>query len=277
MTGLAPKPGSTTYYQYEAFVWKNETVDGNGNKIPIDFKLRVFASAIKLNHAWKLKLLGGSLDSYVAIPWGVFEELRLPNGPASTAQYSKFAMSNVGYSPLQIQWHKGMAHWILDTMQAWTPGVAYSSADVLNIGQHNVAWGPAFSITLLPHKGRQEFGSRTTYIINGYDKVTHYRSGNEFMDEFTGMQELSKKWAVGAAGTIYYQTTDDRSHGARFQGGNRGRSLQIGPQVRYSMPYGGMAVKYYRDTLVQNQAKGNTLWFQYAVPFNGLQFNKRKE
>ena len=91
------------------------------------------------------------------------------------------------------------------------------------------------------------------------------------------MQEVSRKWAVGAAGTSYYQTTDDHSYGKVYEGGNRGRSLQIGPQVRFNLPYGGMAVKYYRDTLVQNQVKGNALWFQYAVPFNGLQFSRRKE
>ena len=57
MTGMSPT-GSTVFYQYEAYVWANETDNANGNKVPIDFRLRVFASAIKINHAWKQKILG---------------------------------------------------------------------------------------------------------------------------------------------------------------------------------------------------------------------------
>jgi len=41
----------------------------------------------------------------------------------------------------------------------------------------------------------------------------------------------------------------------------------VGPQLRFPLgKHGGLAVKYYRDTLVQNKPRGNAFWFQLSVP-----------
>jgi len=278
MTGMAPGPGGTEFYEYTAFVAANETVNTAGSKVPIEFKLRVFATAIKFSHTWDLKVLGANLDSNAAIPL-VYQQLHVPTGPASTEKFSKYAIGNVALVPLSLNWHAGSAHFVLDATQIFMPGSAYSQADALNIGQHNLAYGPALSVTFLPHKGRTEISSRTTYIINGFDKQAlpvAYHSGNEFMDEFAAMQMVSRKVALGVAGAYYQQTTDDRAGGLLVHGdGNRGRDLQIGPQFRLNVPHGGFAIKYFRDTLVENKARGGTLWMQVAVPFNG--WNRRKE
>ncbi len=263
MTGLQPHPGQTMFYEYTCFYEANETDNSKGQKEPIDFKLRVFATAIKVSHTWDFKLFGGNFNTNIAIPI-IFQELHVPPG-----KFTKYAIGNVDLVPFGVNYHKGIAHWYYEA-DVFFPGTAYSQKDVLNIGQHNLAIGPVVGFTLLPHKGQTEISSRTTFLVNGPDNDTKYHSGNEFFSEFNVDQEITKKVALGVNGAFYQQVTDDHFNGAIFGDGYRGRDLQIGPQVRVNIPHGGFAFKYYRDTLVENKPRGNAFWFQIAVPFAGL-------
>jgi hypothetical protein len=271
LTGLQPHPGETMFYEYTAVVAANETDNSNGQKLPIEFKLRVFATAIKVDHTWGFKLFGTDVHSFIAVPI-VFQELHIPPG-----NFSKYSIANVCLVPAGFGGHKGMLHWYVEPTQMFMPGTAYSKNDHVNLGQHNLAFGPDVAVTLLPNKAKTEISSHTTYIWNGYDKDTNYHSGNQFSEEFNFAEKVTKKVALGINGFYSQQTTDDHQYGQLVHGdGNRGRDLAIGPQLRFDFPHGGFAFKYYRDTLVQNQARGNTFWFQIAVPFNGLNSHREK-
>ena len=265
MTGLQPHPGKAMFYEYTAVYAANETDGPNGKKIPIEFKVRVLATALKVSRTWNINLLGGHFNTSVAIPL-VYQQLHVQPG-----KFTKYAIGNVDVVPFGVNYSKGIAHWYYEA-DVFMPGTAYSSNDVLNIGQHNFAVGPVFGITLLPNKGKTEISARNTYLINGYDKATHYHSGNEYFTEFNVDQAVTHKMALGINGAIYQQITDDHKNGALVNGdGNRGRNLQIGPQARFELgKHGGFAFKYYRDTLVENKSRGNEFWFQIAVPFPNL-------
>jgi hypothetical protein len=267
MTGMQPHPGQTMIYNYDCFYSANEFDDSHGHKEPIDFKLRVAASAVKVTHNWGWRFLGGTIDSQVAVPF-VYQQLHVPPG-----KFTRFSVGNVDLIPFSVANHKGIAHWYYE-LDFFAPGARYVKTDVLNIGQHNFAAGPVAGFTLLPNRGRTEISSRWSYLINGYDKDTHYHSGNEFFTEFNADQSITKKIALGVNGAFYQQTTDDYQSGIIVGDGSRGRDLQIGPQLRYSIGHhGGFAFKYYRDTLVQNKPRGNAFWFQIALPFHWLSSN----
>jgi hypothetical protein len=264
MTGMYPHPGQTMFYEYTAFVQANEIDNAQGKSADPEFKLRVFATAIKFSHTWNYKFLGGNINSNIAIP-AIYQQLHVVPG-----KFTKYAIGNVDIVPLAVVNHKEMVHWYYE-VDAFMPGTAYSKNDVLNIGQHNLAIGPVFGFTMLPHHGKTEISARNTYLFNGPDKATHYHSGNEYFTEFNVAQSITKKAALGLNGYIYKQTTDDKKDMAVYDNGYRGRDLAIGPQLRFSLGHhGGFAFKYYRDTLVQNRARGNAFWFQIAVPFSGL-------
>jgi hypothetical protein len=271
MTGLQPHPGQTMFYEYTCFYEANELDNSKGEKLPIDFKLRIFATAIKINHTWDFKLFGGHFNTNIAIPI-IYQQLHVPS--AAAPKNSKYAIGNIDIVPFGVNYHTGIAHWYYE-VNVFLPGTGYSKNDALdhglNIGQHNLAIGPVFGFTLLPNKGKTEISTRNTYLINGYDKDTNYHGGNEFFTEFNVDQMIAKKVALGINGAFYQQVTDDHQFGALVNGdGNKGRDLQIGPQIRVNIPHGGFAFKYYRDTLVENKPRGNAFWFQIAVPFAGL-------
>jgi hypothetical protein len=260
LTGLQPPPGKTMGYEYSCFYAANEFDNGKGKSSLPEFKLRVLATAFKVTHNWGLHFLGGTVDSQIAVPL-IYQQLHVPPG-----KFEKFAIGNADFIPFNVSYHTGPLHWYYEA-DFFLPGSGYSAGNALNIGQHNIAAGPVAGFTYLPKKGQYEFSSRLTYLLNGSDNTTHYHSGNEFTWEFNADRELSRKVAVGVNGYLFKQTTDDHQNGLLYEGGFRGRDLAIGPQIRFPLgKHGGFAVKYYRDTLVQNRPRGNAVWFQIAIP-----------
>jgi len=260
MTGVQPRPGQTVLYEYTCFYMANEFDDLKGKSAIAEFKLRVFANAAKVTHNWGIHFLGGTIESQIGIPF-VYERLRTEAG-----MFSEFGLTNMNLIPVSFTYQKGNLHWYYEA-DLFTSGAGYTAAHVVNIGQHNEAIAPVAGLTFLPRQGKGEISSRFTYMFNGYDKDTHYHSGNEFMWEYNASYELSKKVAAGFNGYFYQQTTNDYRKGVVFQDGFRGRDLAVGPQLRFPLgKHAGFAVKYYRDTLVQNKTRGNAFWFQLSVP-----------
>jgi hypothetical protein len=266
--GFTPNPGGTMLYEYTAYYVANEFDDSQGKSSIPKFKLNAFAVAVKVVHNWNLHALGGTLNSYIAVPF-IDEQLHLPIG-----KFSKFSLSNVSIGLMQVGYKKGNWHWLYEA-DIFLPGGAYSKYDVLNVGQHNFAVAPAGAFTYLPFHSKTEISSKLQYIINAENTDSGYYSGNEFTWEYDAMQEISKKLAVGVNGYLYQQTTDDKQLGAIISNGFRGRDLAVGPQLRFKLgAHSGFAVKYQRDTWVQNKPRGNAFWFQIGVPLSSGKFAK---
>jgi len=260
MPGITPPPHGTMFYEYTASVSANQTYNGNGTAVPVEFKLRVFANAIKVNHNWGLHFLGGNVESVFVLPF-VSQELHVEPG-----KFSKFRVGKLMVSPLGRGYVRGHWHFFYEG-ELYFPGTGRSATDVLNVGQNNYAAAPVGGFTYLA--GREEISSKLQYIINLKDAATNYQSGNEFTWEFDGMHGVTKKVALGANGFLYQQTTNDTLNNALYLGGNRGRDFAIGPEVRFNLiPHGGFAFKYLRDTMVENRAPTNAIWFQMAVPIS---------
>ena len=260
MTGVQPRPGQTVLYEYTCFYMANEFDDSKGKSAIPEFKLRVFANALKVTHNWGIHFLGGTIESQIGVPF-VYEQLRTASG-----KFSEFGLTNMNLIPVSVTYQKGNLHWYYEA-DLFSSGAGYSAAHVVNIGQHNQAIAPVAGFTYLPRQGKGEISSRFSYIFNGYDRDTHYHSGNEFMWEYNASYEIAKKVAAGFNGYFYQQMTNDYLKGVVLQDGFRGRDLAVGPQLRFPLGrHGGFAVKYYRDTLVQNKPRGNAFWFQLSVP-----------
>ncbi len=259
MTGMQPRPGQTGIYEYMCFYAANEFDDAKGKSSVPEFKLRVFANALKITHNWGIRFLGGTVESQIAVPF-LYEQLHVGAG-----KFTQFGIGNVDMVPLSVTYAKNNIHWYYEA-DLFSPGGGYSESSALNVGEHYLAAAPVAGFTYLPKHGKGEMSSRFTYIFNGYDKATHYHSGNQFLWEYNADYEISKKVAAGFNGYFLKQTTSDFLNGSLFLDGFRGRDLALGPQLRFPLgKRGGFAVKYYRDTLTQNQPRGNAFWFQLAV------------
>lgn len=264
MPGLVPPPHGTMLFEFTAVYSANELDNSLGKSADPEFKVRVLADAFKLVHNWNVPVLGGQLNSNIAVPT-IYQQLHVAPG-----YYSKSGLSNVIFGVFQVGYQKGSLNWFYEG-DVYFPGAPFAKADVLNIGQHNYAVAPVGGFTYLPRHGSWEGSSKLEYIVNFDDTASHYRSGNEFTWEYDGMKQFNKKVAAGANGYLYLQTTDDLQNGLRVGDANRGRDLAIGPELRFFFgQHGAFALKYFRDTLVENKPRGNAFWFQLGIPVNLL-------
>jgi hypothetical protein len=265
-----PEAGKTMYYNYTCFYLANRMNDAEGKSAVPKFQLRVFAEAGKFSHNWGVKMLGGELGSYVAVPV-VHEQLSVAG-----AQFNREGVSNINVVPATIFNHKGIAHWYYE-FEMETLAAGYQKGDALNVGQHNSAMGPAAGFSLTPRKGAEIVDSRFDYIVNRTDQATGYRSGNEFFWQFDAQQKFTRHGiTVGLAGYDYQQITGDTEHGKAVvttnaggieSAGYRGRSLDLGPQITVPIGKHGAAIlKWDHDMLVENKPQGNSFWLQIGVP-----------
>jgi hypothetical protein len=256
MPGRYPAPGGTLLLEFTDFYNANELAGPSGRTLIPGFHLRVGVVAGKVVHNWGVHVLGGTLVSAAALPWldvhmnapfGGMNKQGFGNGDVETAVlYGKGAVS---------AWYG---------FELYTPGFAYRKGDLVNIGQHNIAMAPSGAFTYMPHHGATEVSSKFQYITNYTDNATNYRSGSEFVWEYAGMQNITKKLAIGGNGFYYQQTTADRQGGLSI--GNQGRDFAFGPEIRYHFAHYAMILKWQKDFLVENHTVGNALWLQFGVP-----------
>jgi hypothetical protein len=262
LSGLTPNPNGTMLYGYVASYRANELDNSEGQSSVPHFQIDVFGTALKFVHSWNVHFLGGTLNHNIAVPF-LWETLNLPFG-----QFHKSGVGNSSIGVVELGYKKGSWHWLYEG-DILLPGGSYSKASPLNVGQHNYAAAPVFAFSYLPSQGKIEASSKIQYMINSEDVATRYHSGNEFMWEYVAMREVRRPVFLGVNGYFYQQTTDDRQDGAVVAGGYRGRDFAVGPELRVMLgPHSGFAVKYQRDTLVENRPRGNALWFQFAFPLS---------
>jgi hypothetical protein len=262
LQGMMPHAKATGFYWFSVVYSANQTNNSSGQSALPEFKVRVIANAVKIEHNWGVPVFGGMLASTVGVPL-VYQELHVAPG-----KYDKLGLGNVDLIPLGVTYNKGNWHWFYQG-DFFLPAAPYDKIAVLNIGQHHFAAGPVGAFTYLSDKARWEASSKINYIVNFKDGATGYRGGNELTWEYTAMRAISKKAAIGVNGYLYKQTTDDQLNGTAVAGSNRGRDLAIGPQLRVFIgPHSAFAFKYYRDTLVKNKPRGNAFWFQLGIPLN---------
>jgi hypothetical protein len=260
MTGLTPAPGQTMFQEFSTTYQANGLLDGQGHSFVPGFKLSVYAFAPKVVHNWGVHLLGGYWVTWAATPVATLW-LRTPAGTVRATGFTNPVIAN------DIAYNRGNWHWWYG-LDMETPGPVFHKDSALNPGQHNFATAQSSAFTYLPHHGKTEVSSRFQYIVNYIDHATQYRSGNEFLWEYVAMQSVTKKLALGANGYFYQQTTPDRLLGLVYNGGNQGRDLAVGPEIRYELGHVVLIAKYFRDNEVQNRPRGNGFWIEFALPLS---------
>ena len=261
MPGRMPGAGQTLFAEFSDFYQASALVGSDGRALVPGFHLRVGALAVKLVHNWGVHVLGGTLVNMAAAP-ALYLHLDAPFGKGYKEGIGNADLETaIAYAKRDWSWWYGV--------EGYLPGLSYQKDALINIGQHNYATAPSGAFTYMPHHGRTEVSSKFQYIVNFEDGATHYRSGGELVWEYAGMQNVTKRLAVGFNGYLYRQLTDDMQNGVRYLDGNRGRNFAFGPEIRYHFDHYAMILKFQKDFLAENRPVGNSFWLQVGVPIGG--------
>ncbi|MBS7661062.1 transporter [Pseudomonas lalucatii] len=263
--GLLPPPGATELYGYTVY-YSADTLKGNdGESVPIDFDLEVFAQAFRVVHTWDIQTDAGVKFSSGAILSGGRNSLKIADFGIDE---HKTGFNQLYLTPLYLTWSPTPELHLLTGFSAFIPLGDYDRNDPINTTSNYASYVQEFGLTWFPTP-QWEFSVSPTLSFNAENSDTDYQSGNLFnVDYNIGYRfPAAPQWQVGLAGHYTKQFSDDQLDGHDIPGGNRLSKFAIGPQVFYSFDQAtGVAFKWLHETSVKNGPKGHSLWFQFAIP-----------
>ena len=248
LTGALPPPGF--YGMAYASHYDADSLRGNnGDKLPVDFRVR--ASSIDPRFIWVTdqQILGGSLAFHAVMP---LVDLRVDlNGQSQRKQ-------GLG----DMTFGSGLGYRLTDKLHAIV------ALDVLaptgEYDRHD--FQPVVAFSYIDPVGLNA-DAKIMYDFNTKNNATDYTSGQEFHVDYSVGWGLGNGWVVGLGGYVYQQTTDDRQYGETIEN-NKGHALAIGPSIKYASQKGWfLTAKWEQESDVRNRAQGDAYWLKLGVPF----------
>ncbi|WP_130931823.1 transporter [Pseudomonas sp. Sample_24] len=258
MSGAMPPPG--LYTQFFVSHYEADSLRGNhGEKVPVDFRARANAIAPRLIWVTEQQVLGGNLAIHAIVP---LVDLKVElNGQSQ----SKQGLGDIIFGPALGFHHSEKLHSIV-ALDFIAPSGDYDRGDLANIGRNYWVVEPVVAVSYIDPNGLN-VDVKTMYDFNLRNKATDYRSGQELHADYAVGWGLGNGWVVGVGGYILQQTTDDRQDGDRVED-NKGRTIAIGPSVKYTSEKGWfLTAKWEQETQVRNRAEGNAYRVKLTIPF----------
>ena len=261
---LRPPPGNAALLSYETFqtakiVAGTQTLAGS--------RVNVFVSALRGVYTLPVSFDDGKVtivSDLVVGAGNVFARVPTPGGPISGN-----STGFIDVNPwIEAAYHDGPL-FATAGLAVWLPWGTYNKNDtpVKGSGQNHYTFAPLLYLTYLATpKVQLDFASVTE--INTVNPHTQYTSGSDETITVSASYLVAPHLQIGPTAYFYGQFSDDSQNGAVIPKGNRSQALGVGLQGAYSIGHGGIILKYYHQTLVQNRASGEAFWFQFAIPFS---------
>ncbi|CCD90959.1 conserved exported hypothetical protein [Bradyrhizobium sp. ORS 375] len=251
----------------------NGLYDGQGNKLPINFKLSAVSETMRFLASYPGEFLGAHIYSQLVVPV-VHLESSNPGG-----SFQANGLANITFSPVIL-------HWALSPVQSLTVGLdlmpntgTYSARQPLNVGTNYTTISPTVAYRYADPKGF-EFAVAPRLLLNGtntdsVDAFTQmsqqYRSGDALVLDFNAGYNVGA-WKFGMVGGYTHQYQDDKINGVKafnlagIQDGNRLKSLNLGPSLSYNAGAYQINLNYQHTFHVENGTRSDTVWANLAFP-----------
>jgi len=258
MSGAMPPPG---FYGivYSSHYDADSLRDNDGEKLPVDFRVR--ASSIDPRFIWVTdqQILGGTLALHTIMP---LVDLKVDlNGQSQ----SKQGLGDMTFGAA-LGYHLSDKLHTIVALDIMAPTGEYDRNDLANIGRNYWDIQPVLAFSYIDPEGLNA-DAKIMYDFNLKNHATDYTSGQEFHVDYAIGWGLGNGWVVGVGGYVYQQTTDDRQDGERIEN-NKGRAFAIGPSIKYASSKGWfLTAKWQQESNVRNRAEGEAYWLKLTVPF----------
>lgn len=259
MAGAVPPPG-TYLINYLTHYQANRINDADGDKLPLDVRIRATAEVARFLHVSDITILGGHWGGHILIPL-VHVDL---DSPVAALNGSHSGLGDITIDPFILSWHAGNWHWATGIDIVVPTGQYDRTQPATSIGRNYWAIEPLFGVTYLSPGGFEASG-KFMLDYNFKNRDHDYKSGNEFHFDYTLSQKFGDVTA-GVGGYYFHQITDD-SGALAPANGNRGKALAIGPQIKYD--YAGMSFigKWQHEVMAENRAQGDKFWLKFVTRF----------
>ncbi|MNZ47050.1 hypothetical protein D3C78_647530 [compost metagenome] len=257
--GVLPPPG--TYGQVFVGNYLADTLrDNAGDKVPVDFDLRVSTVVPRFVWVTEQQVLGGNLGFHALLP---LNDIRLNVAGASD---HKRGIGDAHLGPVIGFHHSDKLHTAVGVDFVLPTASEYDKDDLVNLGTNYVTVQAVYAVTYMDPNGFNA-DMRLMHDYNFENKDTDYQSGRELHADYTLGWGLGNGWVVGVGGHAYKQISDDKQDDHLVGDGNRGSTFSIGPAVQYASKGGWfLSAKWQDESGVRNRPEGQTYWLKFTVP-----------
>lgn len=258
-------PYSGLYLQFQtSYSSSGRLNDANGDKLPIDFRSRVAAEAIRFIYVHDFQIAGATAVSQVITPF-VSLDVGLDTGSFGFNS-KRVGLADVTVSPLILDWKLDEKNFFSLGLDLVVPTGSYSPTRPVNVGKNFFAAQPVMGYKYVDPEGL-EAGALARLSINGTNPDTDYKSGTEFTVDYAVGWNMGQ-WKPGIAGFYYKQISDDKQNGVKVGDGNRGEAFGIGPSITYTFPdHSFVRASVISETYAKHKSQGTTLSVDYAFKF----------
>ncbi|WP_184056467.1 transporter [Paraburkholderia sp. MM5384-R2] len=252
---MPPIPGLFALEQF-SYSFSNGLYGNNGEKLPVPFHSSAFSATTRLLASYPFTVLGAHVYSQLVLP-----VVSLHTNIAGQ-QGTQNGLSNVTLSPVIMSW--GLARNLTFTSGfdiAFETGSYSPSKPSVAVGYTSLQ--PVVSLRYNAPNGI-DLGVANRLMINRENGATGYRSGTAYVGEFEAGWNIGK-WKLGLVGAYLNQFTDDRLNGSVI-GGNRAKTLGLGPSIVYDAGKFNINLNYQQGIYAANTSKSNAVWLNVAIP-----------
>ncbi len=252
--------------------------NGRSNPAFRIFRSELKGTALRYQHVWNAKFLGAGMESIIALQYGFAEFKRITATGLNTGGKAS-GLGDTLLIPVRLAW-KGKTASQAYALEFTAPTGPYDKTRYVNTGKNYWTVTNSYGLSVRPSQ-KLDANIKFRYCLNGTNPDTHYKSGDEFITDFSAGYKLAKATTLGFQGYKYIQVTNDelRGHATRpisvalggkpnTGTGNRGRVTATGPFIRHSFCKQFTAIlKYQHEFKAQNRSQGDRTWLQMLFTF----------
>jgi len=228
--GTVPPPG-VYYRMYNVFYNADKLMDNDGNDMPVDFKVSVYAMANRFIWVTNQKILGADFFMDATIPL-VNTNFKL--GVRDLDQH-EFGLGDICVEPVGLAWH-GPRYDASFALAVYMPTGKYDKNDFSSPGMDFWTYMTTLGGTLYLDDSKTWSASiLARYEINSEKKDTDVTPGNDFHFEWGIGKSFAKIWEAGLTGYCQWQVTDDSGSDA-VNTDKRDRVYAAGPEISVFIP-----------------------------------------
>ena len=257
MAGALPPPG-VYFLDYMTYYRSDKFAGPDGDGVVPDFDLKAFANVFRLVYVTKEQVLGASYAVHAFLPIANVD-VTVPN-----ASENRWGVGDIILDPCILGWHTKNFHYTAG-LDVYVPSGSYDATHLANASRGCWTFEPVLGATFLSDGGL-DVSAKLMYDFNAENPDTDYRSGQEFHVDYSVAQKVGPV-SLGVGGYYYRQTTKDTCDAAATPLSGKGRTLAVGPELKYDYKNMSLMLKYQFEMATENRPEGDKAWLTFLCAF----------
>jgi hypothetical protein len=253
--GASPPPG---FYFGSLNAYFTGDVYSGDSKLAIQKSIAVTVQQFQ----WvsDFKILGGTYSAMATVPWAYVNQ----NTFGSKAD--RGGLGDITITPMQLSWSVAPGIFVSSGLGFTLPTGHFSTQNnAVNMGTNTFTTTVSSGFSYL--RDGWNISSDFNYFFHTTNKTTNYRSGDEFLINWTVMKDLGP-FSIGPVGYWRKQVQEDVNNGSFYGGVANGRAEQVAIGFGISKQFGPVtaSLNYTHDIRRQNTLSGDTVFLNFRMP-----------